>query len=174
MSGKRELDVIMRDTLVQNDGERMKEDMAPPFECQSRSRLVLLYLAMRREMCIRDSAYAYMDHRIEELMIDRLVKERMPKSAADYIVRKAAESSLLGLSQTLSLSLIHILPYPTLARFGLTQAMIEDLPMRILKEIGKGGYSPVLPMRVTNENGEVIELSLIHISTRSRTAAAKR
>lgn len=28
MSGKRELDVIMRDTLVQNDGERMKEDMA--------------------------------------------------------------------------------------------------------------------------------------------------
>ena len=28
MSGKRELDVIMRDTLGQNDGERMKEDMA--------------------------------------------------------------------------------------------------------------------------------------------------
>ena len=47
------------------------------------------------------------------------------------------------------------LPYPTLARFGLTQEMIEDLPLRILKEIGKGGYSPVLPMRVTNENGEV-------------------
>ena len=37
------------------------------------------------------------------------------------------------------------LPYPTLARFGLTQEMIEDLPLRILKEIGKGGYSPVLP-----------------------------
>ena len=35
--------------------------------------------------------------------------------------------------------------------------MIEDLPLRILKEIGKGGYSPVLPIRVTNENGEVIE-----------------
>ena len=33
-------------------------------------------------------------------MIDRLVKERMPKSSADYIIRKAAESSLLGLSQT--------------------------------------------------------------------------
>ena len=41
------------------------------------------------------------------------------------------------------------LPYPTLARFGLTQEMIEDLPLCILKEIGKGGYSPVLPMRVT-------------------------
>ena len=38
-----------------------------------------------------DLAYAYMAHRIEELMIDRLVKERMPKSSADYIVRKAAQ-----------------------------------------------------------------------------------
>ena len=26
-------------------------------------------------------------------------------------------------------------PYPTLARFGLTQEMIEDLPMRVLDEI---------------------------------------
>lgn len=42
-----------------------------------------------------DLAYAYMDYRVEELMIDRLVKERMPKSSADYIIRKAAESSLL-------------------------------------------------------------------------------
>ena len=49
-----------------------------------------------------DLAYAYMDYRVEELMIDRLVKERMPKSSADYIIRKAAESSLLGLSQTLN------------------------------------------------------------------------
>ena len=49
-----------------------------------------------------DLAYAYMDYRVEELMIDRLVKERMPKSSAEYIIRKAAESSLLGLSQTLN------------------------------------------------------------------------
>ena len=35
--------------------------------------------------------------------------------------------------------------------------MIEDLPLRILKEIGKGGYSPVLLVRVANENGQVIE-----------------
>ena len=27
------------------------------------------------------------------------------------------------------------LPYPTLARFGLTQEMIEDLPMRVLDEM---------------------------------------
>ena len=49
------------------------------------------------------------------------------------------------------------LPYQTLARFGLTQEMIEDLPMRVLEEIGRGGYSPVLPVRVTDENGETIE-----------------
>lgn len=51
-----------------------------------------------------DLAYAYMDYRLDELMIDKLVKERMPKSSADYIIRKAAESSLLGLSQTLNRS----------------------------------------------------------------------
>ncbi|MCS2613151.1 DUF4099 domain-containing protein [Bacteroides fragilis] len=48
-------------------------------------------------------------------------------------------------------------PYPTLERFGLTQEMIEDLPMRVLEEIGHGEYSPVLPVRVADENGEVIE-----------------
>ena len=51
-----------------------------------------------------DIAYAYVDYRVEQLMINKLVKERMPKSSADYIIRKAAESSLLGLSQTLSRS----------------------------------------------------------------------
>lgn len=51
-----------------------------------------------------DLAYAYMDYRVEELMIDKLVRDRMPKSASDYIIRKAAESSLFGLSQTLSRS----------------------------------------------------------------------
>ena len=49
------------------------------------------------------------------------------------------------------------LPYPALVRFGLTREMVEDLPMRALEEIGQGGYSPVLPVRVTDENGEVIE-----------------
>lgn len=51
-----------------------------------------------------DLAYAYVDYRVEQLMIDKLVKERMPKSSADYIIRKAGESSLLGLSQTLNRS----------------------------------------------------------------------
>lgn len=51
-----------------------------------------------------DLAYAYMDYRVEQLMIDKLVKDHMPKSSADYIIRKAGQSSLLGLSQTLSRS----------------------------------------------------------------------
>lgn len=49
------------------------------------------------------------------------------------------------------------LPYQTLGRFGLTQEMIEDLPMRVLDEICNGRHSPVLPVRVTDENGETIE-----------------
>lgn len=51
-----------------------------------------------------DLAYAYMDYRLEQQMIDKLVKDRMPKSSADYIIRKAAESSLFGLPQMLSRS----------------------------------------------------------------------
>ena len=73
-----------RDTVVQEIGRARYDELSEQLGC--------------------DLAYAYMDHRIEELMIDRLVKERMPKSSADYIVRKATESSLLGLSQTLSRS----------------------------------------------------------------------
>lgn len=51
-----------------------------------------------------DLAYAYMEYRLEQQMIDKLVKDRMPKSSADYIIRKAAESSLFGLPQMLSRS----------------------------------------------------------------------
>lgn len=49
------------------------------------------------------------------------------------------------------------LPYQTLERFGLTQEMIEDLPMRVLDELCDGRHSPVLPVRVTDENGETVE-----------------
>ena len=69
-----------RDTVVQEIGRKRYDELS--------------------EQLGGDLAYAYMDYRVEELMIDRLVKERMPKSSADYIIRKAAESSLLGLSQT--------------------------------------------------------------------------
>lgn len=51
-----------------------------------------------------DLAYAYVDYRVEQLMIEKLVKDRMPKSTSDYIIRKAAESSLLGLTQVMGRS----------------------------------------------------------------------
>lgn len=49
------------------------------------------------------------------------------------------------------------LPYQTLERFGLTQEMIEDLPMRALDDLCNGRHSPVLPIRVRDENGELVE-----------------
>lgn len=51
-----------------------------------------------------DLAYAYIDHRVEQLMIDRMVQDKMPKSSAEYIMRKAARSSLFGLACELSKS----------------------------------------------------------------------
>ena len=51
-----------------------------------------------------DLANAYMDYRMEQLMVDRLVKDRMPKSSMDYIIRKAASDSLLGISQSINQS----------------------------------------------------------------------
>ena len=51
-----------------------------------------------------DLANAYIDYRVEQLMVDRLVKDRMPKSSMDYIIKKAASDSLLGISQSISQS----------------------------------------------------------------------
>ncbi|WP_290060539.1 DUF4099 domain-containing protein [Bacteroides acidifaciens] len=49
------------------------------------------------------------------------------------------------------------LPFPALERFGLTREMIEDLPMHVLDDICNGRHSPVLPVRITDENSERIE-----------------
>lgn len=46
------------------------------------------------------------------------------------------------------------IPYGTLERFGLTQEMIEDLPVDVLQNICNGRRSPVLPITVTTEDGE--------------------
>lgn len=48
------------------------------------------------------------------------------------------------------------LPYGILAKFGLTQEMIEDLPQRVLEDIYDGRRSPVLPISVRNSDGEEI------------------
>ena len=48
-----------------------------------------------------DLALAYVDHRIEQMMVDRMVRDQMPKGSFDYILRKGASGSLFGLSQEL-------------------------------------------------------------------------
>lgn len=73
-----------RDTVVKEIGRKHYDTLSKELGC--------------------DLAYAYMDYRMDQLMIDKLVKDRMPKSTSDYIIRKASESSLLGLSQTLNRS----------------------------------------------------------------------
>lgn len=38
---------------------------------------------------------------IEQMMVDRMVRDQMPKGSFDYIIRKGASGSLFGLSQEL-------------------------------------------------------------------------
>lgn len=51
-----------------------------------------------------DLALTYVDYRMEELMVERMVAERMPRSSLEYIIREASSNSLLGISHALSLS----------------------------------------------------------------------
>lgn len=51
-----------------------------------------------------DLAYAYTEYRIGELMMGKMVKDNMPKSSAEYFMRKAAQNTLFGLSYTLNQS----------------------------------------------------------------------
>lgn len=51
-----------------------------------------------------DLAYAYTEYRIGELMTGKMVKDSMPKSSVEYIMRKAAQNTLLGLGTTLNQS----------------------------------------------------------------------
>lgn len=51
-----------------------------------------------------DLASAYVDYRLQQTMIDRLIDKETPKSTAEYIIRKAAGESLFGLPYTLNMS----------------------------------------------------------------------
>lgn len=51
-----------------------------------------------------DLASAYVDYRLQQTMIDRLIDKETPKSTAEYIIRKAARESLIGLPYTLNRS----------------------------------------------------------------------
>ena len=44
-------------------------------------------------------------------------------------------------------------PYQTLAKYGLTHEMIEDLPMHALDDISNGHPSPVLPVSMEVNEG---------------------
>lgn len=48
-------------------------------------------------------------------------------------------------------------PYQTLAKFGLTHEMIEDLPMHVLDDISNGRPSPVLPVSMEVNEGYSIK-----------------
>lgn len=51
-----------------------------------------------------DLAAAYIDYRLQQTMIDRLIDKETPKSTAEYIIKKAAGESLFGLPYTLNKS----------------------------------------------------------------------
>ena len=57
-------------------------------------------------------------------------------------------------------------PYGTLARFGLTPEMIEDLPKQVTDDILDGRRSPVLPISITDNQGE-------QVCTRTRFALVR-
>lgn len=48
-----------------------------------------------------DLAYAYIGQRMENLMINKLVNDNMPKSSMEYIMRKAAKQCIWGLTEEL-------------------------------------------------------------------------
>ena len=49
------------------------------------------------------------------------------------------------------------IPYSTLEKFGLTHEMVEDLPMFVLDNISNGKPTPVLPIRIKDDDGNTIE-----------------
>lgn len=51
-----------------------------------------------------DLAAAYMDYRLQQTMVDRLIDKETPKSTAEYIIKKAAGESLFGLPYTMNRS----------------------------------------------------------------------
>lgn len=51
-----------------------------------------------------DLASAYMDYRIGDMMTDRMTEKVIPQSSAEYILRKASENSIMGLTGELAKS----------------------------------------------------------------------
>ena len=51
-----------------------------------------------------DLAYAYVDHRIQQLMVNKMVEDKIPENSLDYIIQKAGSSSIFGLLSELNKS----------------------------------------------------------------------
>ncbi len=49
------------------------------------------------------------------------------------------------------------IPYEVLETFGLTREMVEDLPLCVLQQISNGRRSPVLPIHVKDNQGNIIK-----------------
>lgn len=97
------------------------------------------YDAMSRALGM-DLSYAYASFRMERLMIDRLVCQKMPKSSLDYVMKAAAESSLLGLP-----------------------AQLQRSPLdREIAEAGEKAYAPSLLEKGT---GKVLSFGMDTVTT---------
>ena len=46
-------------------------------------------------------AFAYVDYRVEQMMVERMVKDQMPRSSVEYVLRKGMEGSLFGFADSL-------------------------------------------------------------------------
>ena len=51
-----------------------------------------------------DLAISYMDYRIQQLMVDKMVNDKVPQNSLDYIIQKASKSSVCGLLSEVSKS----------------------------------------------------------------------
>ena len=51
-----------------------------------------------------DLAISYMDYRIQQLMVDKMVTDKVPQNSLDYIIQKASKSSICGLLSELNKS----------------------------------------------------------------------
>lgn len=87
-----------------------------------------------------DVAYAYTSYRMEQMMIDRLVRQNMPKSSLDYIMKTAAESSLLGLP-----------------------ALLQRSPLD--KEIAEAGEKAYAPSMLEKGTGKVLSFGMDTVTT---------
>ena len=93
----------MCNTKMQND-KRMQQDFAV-LASEWRNAVVGEIGRKRYDELSRqigcDMAYAYIGQRMEDLMIGKMMKDDMPKSSIEYIMRKAAKQSIWGLSDEL-------------------------------------------------------------------------